>query len=93
MNKVIFNIKQYFNKLKTKDNKIFSFLRFGIIGVINTVHYYIWYLLFLYFNIPYVISHTIAFTLSMIGSYFLNCYFTFKTKPTLKNLLNTHLLL
>ncbi len=84
MNKVIFNIKQYFNKLKTKDNKIFSFLRFGIIGVINTVHYYIWYLLFLYFNIPYVISHTIAFTLSMIGSYFLNCYFTFKTKPTLK---------
>ncbi|EJO5349482.1 YfhO family protein [Clostridium botulinum] len=80
---MIFNMKQYFNKVITKDDKIFSFLRFGIIGIINTVHYYIWYLLFLHINIPYVISHTIAFTLSMIGSYFLNCYFTFKTKPTL----------
>ncbi|KOR26069.1 GtrA family protein [Clostridium sp. L74] len=84
MNNINSNIKKYFNELKTKDNKIFSFLRFGIIGIINTVHYYIWYLLFLYFNIPYIISHTIAFTLSMIGSYFLNCYFTFKTKPTFK---------
>ncbi|GAE03555.1 GtrA-like protein [Clostridium botulinum B str. Osaka05] len=82
--RILFNVKQYLNELITKDDKISSFLRFGMIGVINTVHYYIWYLLLLYLNIPYIISHTIAFTLSMIGSYFLNCYFTFKTKPTLK---------
>ncbi|AVQ39578.1 polysaccharide synthesis protein GtrA [Clostridium botulinum] len=81
---IIFNVKQYLNELITKSDKISSFLRFGMIGVINTIHYYIWYLLFLYLNIPYIISHTIAFSLSMIGSYFLNCYFTFKTKPTLK---------
>lgn len=77
-------IKQCFKDLVNKDNNICNFLRFGIIGVINTVHYYIWYLLLLWLKVPYVVSHTIAFTLSMIGSYFLNCFFTFKVKPTLK---------
>lgn len=30
----------------------------------------------------YVVSHLIAFILSMIGSFFLNTYFTFNSKPT-----------
>ncbi len=78
------NIKRYFNDFVKKKSNTFNFLRFGIIGVINTIHYYIWYLLLLWLKVPYVISHTIAFTFSMIGSYFLNCFFTFKVKPTLK---------
>ncbi|NMM61824.1 YfhO family protein [Clostridium sp. P21] len=77
-------VKQYFNNLINKESSIYNFLRFGIIGVINTIHYYIWYLFLLWLKVPYVISHTIAFTFSMIGSYFLNCFFTFKVKPTLK---------
>lgn len=80
-NKIDFN--QFLNDVFNKETKIFNFLRFCMIGVINTIHYYIWYLMLLKAKVPYVISHTAAFTLSMIGSYFLNCYITFKTKPSL----------
>lgn len=77
------HLKQYFNDFLNNQSKFFNFLRFSAIGVLNTIHYYIWYILLLHIKVPYVISHTIAFTFSMVGSYFLNCYFTFKTKPTL----------
>lgn len=61
-----------------------SFLRFVIVGFINTFNYYVLYLLLLFLNNPYIISHTIAFVISMIGSFYLNCYFTYQTKPTFK---------
>lgn len=76
-------IKRFVNDFINKEDRLYNFLRFGTIGIINTIHYYIWYLILLKLKVPYIISHTIAFTLSMVGSYFLNCYFTFKTKPTL----------
>lgn len=61
-----------------------SFLRFVIVGVINTLNYYLIYILLLSLNVPYIGSHSIAFGISMIGSFYLNCYFTYKTKPTFK---------
>lgn len=81
-NKFNLNLKQCFNNFINNESKLFNFLRFGTIGVINTIHYYIWYILLLWLKVPYIISHTVSFTFSMIGSYFLNCYFTFKVKPT-----------
>lgn len=75
--------KKFLNNFLKDESSLFNFLRFGTIGAVNTLHYYIWYMILLHFKIPYIVSHTIAFTFSMIGSYFLNCYFTFKTKPTL----------
>ncbi|HEX3014793.1 MAG TPA: GtrA family protein [Desulfobacteria bacterium] len=74
--------RKYLDEFIYKEDKLYSFLRFGVIGVVNTIHYYIWYLLLLRLTIPYVISHITAFTISMVGSFFLNCFFTFKTKPT-----------
>lgn len=56
-------------------------VRFAIVGVFNTASYYGLYLLFGLF-LPYLVAHVVAFILSMIGSFFLNCYFTFRTKPT-----------
>lgn len=38
----------------------------------------------MYINNPYIVSHTVAFIISMVGSFYLNCYFTYKTKPTLR---------
>ncbi|WP_330857366.1 MULTISPECIES: GtrA family protein [unclassified Exiguobacterium] len=38
-------------------------------------------------NTGYGVSHVVAFTLSMIASFFLNSYFTFKVKPTLRKFL------
>lgn len=61
-----------------------SFIRFVLVGIINTVVYYAFYLSFNYAGLPYVASHITAFLLSMIGSFFLNCYFTYRTKPTIK---------
>lgn len=71
------------HQLVYKEDRIHNFLRFAIIGGVNTVHYYFWYLILLNLGLPYIVSHTVGFILSMIGSFFLNCFFTFKTKPTL----------
>lgn len=56
-------------------------IRFGIVGVLNTIVYYLLYLVLREF-VPYLIAHAIAFVLSMVGSFFLNCYFTFRQRPT-----------
>src|SRR4051794_28683661 len=65
--------------------KLYPLIRFCIVGVINTGTYYALYLLFLHgFGWIFLVSHVTAFILSMIGSYFLNTYFTYKTKPSLK---------
>jgi putative flippase GtrA len=65
--------------------KYFPLIRFCIVGVINTGTYYALYLLFLHvFSWVYLLSHISAFVLSMIGSFFMNTYFTYKTKPSLK---------
>lgn len=66
-------------------NKFFSleFLRFVFIGIINTLTHNGVYIVLLNF-LPYLGANTIAFILSTIISFFLNCYFTFKVKPTLK---------
>jgi putative flippase GtrA len=31
---------------------------------------------------PYFLAYTTAFVISMIGSFFMNTYFTYRTKPT-----------
>ncbi len=61
-------------------------VRFAMIGVVNTATYYVMYLLFR-LAMPYLAAHIAAFLLSMTGSFFLNCYFTFRTEPTLRKFL------
>ncbi|MGI8577748.1 MAG: GtrA family protein [Nocardioidaceae bacterium] len=56
-------------------------LRFAGVGVVNTGVYYCLYLIFQMFW-PYLVAHVCAFTLAMIGSYFLNCFVTFHRRPT-----------
>ena len=61
-------------------------IRFGITGVANTVVYYLGYRLLLIF-LPYMVAHLIAWAISVIFSFFMNSYFTYKVKPTLKKFL------
>lgn len=62
-----------------------STVKFIIVGFINTFHYYCWYLLFTsVFSIYYIFSHWLAFLISMVGSFYLNTYFTFRSKPSWK---------
>lgn len=60
------------------------FVRFALVGCVNTMNYYLIYLLSMSFGQRYLVSHTIGFIISMVGSFYLNCYFTYKVKPTLK---------
>lgn len=62
-------------------------IKFIITGVINTAHFYLWYVLFLTLGMELNIAFSLGFILSLIGSYFLNTYFTFKVKPNLKSFL------
>ncbi|WP_236059036.1 GtrA family protein [Planococcus glaciei] len=63
-------------------------MRFVLVGFMNTANYYILYLIFIHLaSLPYLISHLSAFLISMIGSFYLNSYFTYKVKPTLKKFL------
>ncbi|MFJ9707561.1 GtrA family protein [Streptomyces sp. NPDC101234] len=61
-------------------------ITFALVGVVNTATYYGLYLLFLRY-LPYLAAHVIAFTLSMIGSFFLNAKFTYRIRPTWRKFL------
>ncbi|GAB2875334.1 GtrA family protein [Streptomyces deserti] len=61
-------------------------LSFALIGVVNTMTHYAFYLLFLY-RLPYLAAHILAAVLSMIGSFFLNARFTYRTRPTWRKFL------
>lgn len=64
-----------------------AFVRFALVGCINTVNYYLLYMLLIYLGISYLLSHTSAFVMSMVISFFLNCYFTYRVKPTWRKFL------
>lgn len=67
------------------DSSLFRFLVVSIFYVIiNSTIYYISYNLL---NINYNISLIIAWFISLISTYFINTYYTFKTKPSLKSFL------
>lgn len=55
--------------------------RFAVVGVINTGVYYGLYLL-LRMAVPYLAAHLIATGIAMVGSFLMNTYWTFETKPT-----------
>jgi putative flippase GtrA len=61
-------------------------LTFAAVGVVNTATYYCLYLLFLT-GLPYLAAHIAAFTLAMVGSFFLNARFTYRTRPTWRKFL------
>ncbi|MFF3317850.1 GtrA family protein [Streptomyces sp. NPDC003035] len=58
-------------------------VRFALVGGINTGTFYGCYLL-LHPWMPYFAAYSLAFVLSMVGSFFLNTYFTYRTRPTWK---------
>ena len=63
-----------------------SFVRFCIVGLINTAHHYLWFFLLSDFLGP-VYSNIMAFVFANIGAYFLNTIFTFKEKPSVRSFL------
>ena len=67
------------------NNNYKQIIRFVLVGCMNTFNYWLLYLLFTHvFHFHILTSHSVAFIMSMIGSFFMNTYFTYKTKVTLK---------
>ncbi|WP_142826886.1 GtrA family protein [Planococcus soli] len=65
-----------------------EFTRFVFVGVLNTLSYYsIYLLLHNVFSWPYLLAHVIGFVISLNISFFLNCYVTYRIRPTLKKYL------
>jgi len=60
--------------------------RFAIIGVLNTGSYYLCYLT-LHLATPYLVAHVLAMVISITVSFFLNCRFTYHTRPTWRKFL------
>ncbi|MFJ9644825.1 GtrA family protein [Streptomyces sp. NPDC101206] len=60
--------------------------RFGLVGAVNTGTFFGIYLL-LHPWMPYFLAYTLAFLLAMVGSFFMNTYFTYRTRPTWKKFL------
>ncbi|GAA1346548.1 GtrA family protein [Falsarthrobacter nasiphocae] len=58
-----------------------QFIRFAMTGVANTAIYYVLYLLLLLVA-PYLVAHVVAWVSGMVFSFFANCVFTFKVRPT-----------
>ena len=56
-------------------------LRFGMVGVANTAVYYAIYRLLL-LGLPYLAAHLLAWALSVVFSFFANCLFTYRVRPT-----------
>ncbi|MFE7240578.1 GtrA family protein [Streptomyces sp. NPDC057580] len=61
-------------------------IRFALVGVVNTGTYYVCYLALLT-RLPYLAAHVIAFAFSMTGSFLMNSYFTYRTRPTWRKFL------
>lgn len=60
-----------------------TFMRFLLVGVLNTLSGYFFYLLFLLI-VPYSIAYTGSYLLNILLSYIFNLLFVFKEKHSLK---------
>jgi len=61
-------------------------VKFALVGVANTVVYWGGYLLLLH-ALPYFAAHLTAFVIALVASFFLNSYWTFRVRPTLRKFL------
>lgn len=66
--------------------RFFQVVRFGLVGVVNTATFYGCYLALRPW-MPYYPAFVVAFLLSMAGSFFLNTYYTYRTRPTWRKFL------
>ncbi|CAG7627182.1 Putative flippase GtrA (Transmembrane translocase of bactoprenol-linked glucose) [Actinacidiphila bryophytorum] len=66
--------------------QMMQIVRFALVGGVNTATFYGFYLA-LHGLMPYFAAYSAAFVLSMTGSFFLNTYFTYRTRPTWRKFL------
>jgi putative flippase GtrA len=65
--------------LEINKGLIFQIIRYGLVGIVNTLVGYGIYFLFLYVGLNYTIALTFGSICGIICSYFLNRFWTFKS--------------
>lgn len=63
-----------------------ALVRYALVGVVNAATYYVVYLLVLE-RVGYLTAHVIGLGVAMVVSFFLNCRFTFRLRPTWRRFL------
>jgi putative flippase GtrA len=59
----------------------FEFIKFAMVGVVNTlVHLIVLFILVEYFSVYYILASVVAFLLAVTNSFFLNTLWTFRKK-------------
>lgn len=61
---------------------IIQFIKFGLVGVSNTLVNYIVYVIFVAFGVHYVIANALGFIISVLNAYFWGSRFVFKEDET-----------
>ena len=66
----------------TKRSALIQFIKFGIVGVSNTLVNYIVYLIFFSIGVPYLIANALGFIVSVLNAWFWGSRFVFKEDET-----------
>ena len=72
-------MKKLIQIYKDKKPVIIQFIKFGIVGLSNTFIAYAVYAFFVFINLHYFVANFIAFTVSVINSYYWNNKYVFKS--------------
>ena len=57
---------------------LIQFIKFGIVGVFNTLISEIIYVVLVYFNVPYLLAYFIGFVISVLNAYYWSNKYVFK---------------
>ena len=69
-----------------------QFLKFGLIGILNTAITVIIYQLLIHFKINHFVANTAGYLLGTVNSYFFNNYWVFRAKDKSKEVLSKFIL-
>jgi len=85
-----FFAKQNFNEINIY-NTVKQFIKFGIVGLSNTLISLLVYYALIYIGINYIISNTVGFVISVLNAYYWNNRYVFKksNKGNLKPMIKT----
>lgn len=80
------NILKKFGINNKEDLKrlIVQFIKFGIVGVSNTLISLAIYYVLVFFNCNYIVANTIGFIISVLNAYYWNNKYVFKSKDKVK---------
>ncbi len=65
-----------------KKSSVIQFIKFGLVGVSNTLVNYLVYVIFVALGVHYVIANTLGFIISVLNAYFWGSRFVFKEDKT-----------